>query len=155
LQVAESALRKHPRALAYLFFAEMWERFSFYGMRALLVLYLTKSFRFGDQAAYAIYGSYSALVYTTPVLGGLLADRLLGYRKAVVLGGILMALGHFAMAVQNLQVFYFALALLICGNGFFKPNISSIVGRLYAPEDPRRDSAFTIFEAFTGGSSIF
>ena len=123
----------------------MWERFSFYGMRALLVLYLTKSFLFGDSAAYAIYGSYSALVYTTPVLGGLLADRLLGYRKAVVLGGVLMALGHFAMAVQNLQVFYFALALLICGNGFFKPNISSIVGRLYTADDPRRDSAFTIF----------
>jgi POT family proton-dependent oligopeptide transporter len=143
--VAESALEKHPKVLAYLFFAEMWERFSFYGMRALLVLYLTKSFLFGDKAAYAIYGSYTALVYTTPVIGGLLADRLLGYRKAVVLGGILMALGHFAMAVQNLQVFYFALALLICGNGFFKPNISSIVGRLYGPEDPRRDSAFTIF----------
>jgi POT family proton-dependent oligopeptide transporter len=143
--VAEPAISKHPRVLAYLFFAEMWERFSFYGMRALLVLYLTKSFLFGDKAAYAIYGSYSALVYTTPVIGGLLADRLLGYRKAVVLGGVLMALGHFAMAVQNLQIFYFALALLICGNGFFKPNISSIVGRLYTADDPRRDSAFTIF----------
>jgi len=123
----------------------MWERFSFYGMRALLVLYLTKSFRFSDNAAYAIYGSYSALVYTTPVIGGLLADRLLGYRKAVTLGAILMALGHFAMAVESLPVFYLALALLICGNGFFKPNISSIVGRLYAEDDPRRDSAFTIF----------
>ena len=140
---AESA--RHPRVLAYLFFAEAWERFSFYGMKALLVLYLTKSLFFGDKAAYAIYGSYTALVYTTPVLGGLLADRLLGYRKAVLLGGVLMALGHFAMTVQKLQAFYFALALLICGNGFFKPNISSIVGRLYAPDDPRRDSAFTIF----------
>src|SRR3954468_10166703 len=135
----------HPRALAYLFFAEAWERFSYYGMRALLVLYLTKSFLFGDKAAYAIFGSYTALVYTTPVIGGLLADRLLGFRKAVLLGGILMALGHFAMALQNLQVFYLALALLICGNGFFKPNISSIVGRLYGADDPRRDSAFTIF----------
>ncbi|HEX3774817.1 MAG TPA: peptide MFS transporter [Polyangiaceae bacterium] len=143
--MAETKTLKHPRVLAYLFFAEMWERFSFYGMRALLVLYLTKSFLFSDNAAYAIYGSYSALVYTTPVIGGLLADRLLGYRKAVVLGGVLMALGHFAMAVPNLAVFYFALALLICGNGFFKPNISSIVGRLYGPDDPRRDSAFTIF----------
>ncbi len=123
----------------------MWERFSFYGMRALLVFYLTKSFMLGDKAAYAIYGSYTALVYTTPVIGGLLADRLLGFRKAVVLGGVLMALGHFAMAVQNVQVFYVALGLLICGNGFFKPNISSIVGRLYAPDDPRRDSGFTIF----------
>jgi len=143
--VPVSAIQKHPRVLAYLFFAEMWERFSFYGMRALLVLYLTKSFRFSDNAAYAIYGSYSALVYTTPVIGGLLADRLLGYRKAVTLGAILMSLGHFAMAVESLPVFYLALALLICGNGFFKPNISSIVGRLYGEDDPRRDSAFTIF----------
>ncbi len=124
-----TSAEKHPPVLAYLFFAETWERFSFYGMRALLVFYLTKSFMFGDKAAYTIYGSYTALVYTTPVIGGLLADKLLGFRKAVLLGGVLMALGHFAMAVQNLQVFYFALALLICGNGFFKPNISSIVGR--------------------------
>jgi len=145
LTAATSVSPKHPRVLAYLFFAEAWERFSFYGMKALLVLYLTKSLLFSDKAAYAIYGSYTALVYTTPVLGGLLADRLLGFRKAVVLGGVLMALGHFAMTVQNLQVFYFALALLICGNGFFKPNISSIVGRLYGPDDARRDSAFTIF----------
>jgi proton-dependent oligopeptide transporter, POT family len=136
---------KHPRVLAYLLFTETWERFSFYGMRALLVLYLTKAFLFEDKAAYAIYGSYTALVYATPVLGGLLADRLLGYRKAVLIGGVLMALGHFAMAVPHLQVFYGALALLICGNGFFKPNISSLVGRLYGADDPRRDSAFTIF----------
>ena len=140
-----STAPKHPPALAYLFFAEMWERFSFYGMKALLVFYLTKSFMYGDKAAFAVYGSYTALVYTTPVLGGLLADRVLGYRKAVVLGGVLMALGHFTMAVQNPQVFYLALGLLICGNGFFKPNISSIVGRLYGANDPRRDSAFTIF----------
>ena len=136
---------QHPRVLASLLFSETWERFSFYGMRALLVFYLTKSFQFSDRAAYAIYGSYAALVYATPVLGGLLADRLLGFRKAVLIGGVLMALGHFAMAVQNLQVFYAALALLICGNGFFKPNISSLVGRLYAAGDPRRDSAFTLF----------
>jgi proton-dependent oligopeptide transporter, POT family len=143
--MSEAAWKGHPRVLAYLFFAEAWERFSYYGMRALLVLYLTKSFLFGDKAAYAIFGSYTALVYATPVLGGYLADRLLGFRKAVVLGGVLMALGHFAMTVENLQVFYFALGLLICGNGFFKPNISTIVGRLYGPDDPRRDSAFTIF----------
>jgi POT family proton-dependent oligopeptide transporter len=143
--VPDSLAQKHPRALAYLFFAETWERFSFYGMKALLVLYLTNSFLFSDKTAYAIYGSYTSLVYATPVLGGLLADRLLGFRKAVLIGGVLMALGHFAMAVQNLQVFYFALGLLICGNGFFKPNISSMVGRLYAEDDPRRDSAFTIF----------
>ncbi|HKO49096.1 MAG TPA: peptide MFS transporter [Polyangiaceae bacterium] len=140
-----SALPRHPRALAYLLFTETWERFSFYGMKALLVFYLTKAFLFSDQAAYAIYGSYTALVYATPVIGGLLADRLLGFRKAVLIGGVLMALGHFAMAVQSPQVFYLALALLICGNGFFKPNISSLVGRLYGTDDPRRDSAFTIF----------
>jgi len=136
---------KHPRVFVYLLFTETWERFSFYGMRALLVFYLTKAFSFSDEAAYAIYGSYAALVYATPVLGGLLADRLLGFRKAVLLGGLLMALGHFAMAVPNLQLFYVALALLICGSGFFKPNISSLVGRLYGADDPRRDSAFTLF----------
>ncbi|HMJ13819.1 MAG TPA: peptide MFS transporter [Polyangiaceae bacterium] len=135
----------HPKGLVVLFFAEMWERFSFYGMRALLVFYMTRHFLFSDNAAYAVYGSYTALVYATPVLGGLIADRLLGLRKAVVLGGVLMALGHFAMAIETEQVFYFALALLICGNGFFKPNISTTVGRLYEEGDPRRDSGFTIF----------
>jgi len=143
--VSEAIAQKQPRALYYLFFAEAWERFSFYGMRALLVLYLTEAFAFGDKRAYLLYGSYTALVYTTPVIGGLLADRLLGFRKAVTLGAVLMALGHFAMAVENLQVLYFALALLICGNGFFKPNISSMVGRLYETDDPRRDAGFTIF----------
>ena len=141
----ETTWAGHPRVLAYLVFAEAWERFSYYGMRALLVLYLTKSFLFGDRAAYAIFGSYTALVFATPVFGGFLADRLLGFRKAILLGGVLMALGHFAMTVERLQVFYFALGLLICGNGFFKPNISSLVGRLYRANDPRRDSAFTIF----------
>ena len=113
----ERTPKKHPRVLAYLLFTETWERFSFYGMKALLVFYLTKAFLFSDQAAYAIYGSYTALVYATPVIGGLLADRLLGFRKAVLIGGVLMALGHFAMAVPHVQVFYAALALLICGNG--------------------------------------
>ena len=123
----------------------MWERFSYYGMRALLIFYMTKEFLFGDNAAYGIYGAYTALVYATPLFGGMIADRILGYRKAVVAGGILMALGHFTMAFQNVQVFYFALGLLICGNGFFKPNISTIVGKLYKDGDPRRDSGFTIF----------
>ena len=138
--------RGHPKGLAMLFFAEMWERFSYYGMRALLVLYMTKSaLAYGDQRAYAVYGSYTALVYMTPLFGGMIADRLLGYRKAVAAGAILMALGHFAMAIQSEQMFYLALGLLICGNGLFKPNISTIVGRLYAPGDPRRDGGFTIF----------
>jgi POT family proton-dependent oligopeptide transporter len=132
-----------PKALRVLFFAETWERFSYYGMRALLVYYMTKHFRFSDDAAYVVYGAYTALVYTTPVIGGMLADRLLGGRKAVVFGGILMALGHFAMAFDAL--FYLALALLICGNGFFKPNISAIVGRVYSDDDHKRDRAFLIF----------
>lgn len=135
----------HPKGLYVLFFSEMWERFSYYGMRALLVLYMVDKFKFTDEAAYAVYGSYTALVYATPIFGGLLADRLLGNRKAVTLGAVLMALGHFAMAIENQTFFYLALALLICGNGFFKPNISTVVGRLYDEGDPRRDSGFTIF----------
>ena len=133
----------HPRALYMLFFAEMWERFSYYGMRALLVLYMVQHYRYSDARAYVVYGSYTALVYATPIFGGMLADRLLGYRKSVTLGAVMMALGHFAMAFDRL--FYPALGLLIVGNGFFKPNISTIVGRLYPPGDPRRDSGFTIF----------
>ena len=135
----------HPKGLYMLFFAEMWERFSYYGMRALLVFYMTKHFLFSDKDAMLIYGSYTSLVYATPVFGGLIADRLLGYRKAVILGGVLMALGHFVMAFDQEQIFYFALGLLIIGNGFFKPNISTIVGKLYPEGDPRRDSGFTIF----------
>ncbi len=132
-----------PKALRVLFFAETWERFSFYGMRALLVFYMTQHFRYSDDAAYIVYGSYTALVYTTPVIGGMLADKLLGGRKAVLWGGLLMSLGHFAMAFD--QLFYLALALLICGNGFFKPNISTIVGRVYSDDDHKRDRAFAIF----------
>ncbi len=136
----------HPAGLFTLFFAEMWERFSFYGMRALLVFYMTKSFLgYGDNDAYAIYGAYTALVYMTPFFGGLLADRLLGQRRSVVLGGILMAAGHLLMTVENRTAFFTALALLICGNGFFKPNISTIVGSLYPPRSPKRDGGFTIF----------
>jgi proton-dependent oligopeptide transporter, POT family len=132
-----------PKALRVLFFAETWERFSYYGMRALLVYYMTKHFRYSDDEAYVVYGAYTALVYTTPVIGGMLADRMLGGRKAVIFGGLLMALGHFAMAFD--QLFYLALALLICGNGYFKPNISAIVGRVYSDDDHKRDRAFAIF----------
>jgi POT family proton-dependent oligopeptide transporter len=135
----------HPRGLYILFFTELWERFSFYGMRALLVLYLTKELSFSDDKAYGIYGAYGALVYATPVLGGLLADRLLGYQHAIILGAMLMALGHFCLAVSHPLFFYAALALLIAGNGLFKPNISTLVGLLYERNDPRRDAGFTIF----------
>ena len=122
----------HPTGLFTLFFAEMWERFSYYGMRALLVFYMIKGFLgYGDSEAYAVYGAYTALVYMTPFFGGMLADRLLGARRAVIIGGLLMAAGHLMMTIESAFGFFTALALLICGNGFFKPNISTIVGTLY------------------------
>jgi len=149
--VKEKDIFGHPRALFMLFFAEMWERFSFYGMRALLILYLTREL-FADLqdpvkkvTAYGIYGAYGALVYTTPFIGGLIADRFLGFKKSVLLGGILMAIGHFVMAIENEFWLYVALSFLIIGNGFFKPNISSIVGQLYKDGDRRKDKGFTIF----------
>ena len=139
----------HPKALFYLFFAEMWERFSFYGMRALLVLYIIKDYmesvENNEEIAYGIYAAYGALVYATPLLGGFIADRFIGYRKAIMLGGVLMAIGHFFMAFPTDVFFYGALGLLIAGNGFFKPNISSLVGALYKEGDIKRDSGFTIF----------
>lgn len=135
----------HPKGLYILFFAEAWERLSYYGMRALLILYMTKKFGFDDAKAYLVYGSYTALVYATPLIGGYLADNLLGYRKAVVYGAVLMSIGHFLMSFENHQIFYLALATIVVGNGFFKPNISTIVGALYDKNDPRKDSGFTIF----------
>ncbi len=151
----------HPRGLAVLFFAEMWERFSFYGMRALLIFYLTQHLLFGDAAAAGIYASYGALVYLMPLIGGLIADRYLGFRKAVIFGAVLLCIGHFGMALEGeaarvtaigverdpvaLQTFYASLAFIIIGVGFLKPSISSIVGQLYAKDDPRRDGGFTIF----------
>jgi len=136
----------HPAGLYTLFFAEMWERFSYYGMRALLLFYMLKGFlRYDDPRAYAAYGAYTSLVYMTPFFGGMLADRLLGARRAVVIGGLLMAAGHLMMTVENDLAFFTALGLLIAGNGFFKPNISTMVGALYEPESPRRDGGFTLF----------
>ena len=137
--------KTHPKALFLLFFAEFWERFSYYGMRALLILYMTDSMGYSDDDAYGIYAAYGAMVYATPIIGGLLAEKLMGYRKAIFWGGALMALGHFAMAFEYELVFYLALALLILGNGFFKPNISSFIATFYEKNDPRKDSAYTIF----------
>lgn len=147
--MTEAAAHKQPKALYMLFFAEMWERFSFYGMRALLVLYLTRQLfadlEDKDDVAYGIYAAYGALVYATPFIGGVVADRVLGYKKAVMLGSVLMAIGHFVMAIETEFFLYIALAFLIVGNGFFKPNISTMVGGLYGDNDPRRDGGFTIF----------
>jgi len=143
--VIYSQRKYHPKALFLLFFTELWERFSYYGMRTLLVLYMTKALLYDDNGAYGIYGAYVSLVYATPVLGGLIADKLLGSRSAIMLGAILMAIGHFAMAFENKMIFFVALGFLIIGNGFFKPNISTLVGKLYLDNDPRKDSGFTLF----------
>ena len=143
----------HPKGLYMLFFAEMWERFSYYGMRALLIFYLTKHWLFADDKANLIYGAYTSLVYITPVLGGYIADRYLGQRKAVLFGGLLLAAGHSLMAVEGvggqadptINVFWLALAFIIVGSGFLKANISVMVGQLYKLTDIRRDGAYTIF----------
>ena len=182
----DAELWGHPKGLYVCFTTELWERFSFYGMKYLLLLYLTKYHLFSDEAGLDVLGSYAGLVYALPVIGGLIADRFLGMRKSVVFGGILLSFGHILMAVEGhkaifyaagtvlaedlslatgevlvagtmlaesitfrdtaaLNVFYFALALIVMGVGYLKPNISTIVGKLYAKDDPRRDSGFTIF----------
>ena len=134
-----------PKQLYLLFFAEMWERFSFYGMRALLLVYMTSQLHYDDPKAYAILGSYAALVYTMPMFGGFMADRFIGYQRSIIFGGILMTLGHFILAIPYEWSFFYGMAFIICGNGFFKPNVSSLVGTLYKENDPRRDSGFSIF----------
>ncbi len=145
-QIESPTLFGHPAGLFTLFFAEMWERFSYYGMRALLVFYMIKGFLgYGDNEAYDVYGAYTALVYASPFIGGMLADRLLGARRAVVIGGLLMAAGHLLMTIEEHNAFFIALALLICGNGFFKPNISTMVGELYPHGSVKKDMGFTIF----------
>ncbi len=136
----------HPAGLFICFLTEMWERFSYYGMRALLIFYLTKHWEFSDASSYLIYGAYTSLVYIMPVFGGMLADQVLGSKKAVTYGAILLVLGHTGMTVESeVQIFYLSLALIISGVGFLKPNISTLVGALYEEGDPRRDSGFTIF----------
>ncbi len=143
----------HPKGLYMLFFAEMWERFSYYGMRAILIFYLTQHWLFSDSKSSLVYGAYTSLVYITPVLGGYLADRYLGQRKAVLFGGVLLAIGHSLMAVEGtggqddptINVFWMALAFIIVGSGFLKANISVMVGQLYKLTDVRRDAAYTIF----------
>ena len=143
----------HPKGLFLLFMAEMWERFSYYGMRALLIFYLVQHWMFAEDKAYVIYGAYTALVYIAPVVGGYLADRYIGQRKAVLFGAVLLTFGHFFMAFEGgggqndpmINVFWLALALIIVGSGFLKANISVIVGQLYDRTDIRRDPAYTIF----------
>src|SRR6266850_6130748 len=140
----------HPRGLATLFFTEMWERFSYYGMRALLILFMTAPLAggglgFDTATAGAIYGLYTSMVYMTTLPGGWIADRLIGQRRAVLYGGIIIATGHFSMAFPSLATFYLGLFLIVIGTGLLKGNVSVIVGRLYQPGDIRRDSGFSLF----------
>lgn len=147
----------HPRALFVCFFAEMWERFSYYGMRALLTLYMVKivfqqiSSGEADVKSLAIYGTYTASIYLGPIIGGMMADKYLGFRKAILLGGILISIGHIVLAAQGLiaetnELFFFiALSFIVVGTGYFKPNISSFLGKFYEQDDPRKDPAYNIF----------
>lgn len=150
-QDSKKSRKKHPPGLYLLFLTEMWERFSYYGMRAILVLYLTKSLVNGglgmnESFALALYGFFTGAVYLTPLIGGWLSDRFLGQRLAITLGGITMAIGNLVLfGIHSEAGVYLGLIILIIGNGFFKPNISTIVGELYEKDDPRRDPAFTIF----------
>lgn len=140
----------HPAGLFVLFFTEMWERFSYYGMRALLVLFLVSSFDDGGwgwprEHALALYGTYTAMVYLTPILGGYIADQIIGYKKAILLGALLMTLGHASMAFETPLFLYLGLAFLIIGNGFFKPNMTSIISHMYKDKPEKKDGAFTIY----------
>ncbi|TYA53138.1 peptide MFS transporter [Formosa maritima] len=145
----EPELFGHPKGLFYLFFAELWERFSFYGMRALLTLYMVqeifKALVDKDAATAVVYASYGSLVYASTVIGGQVSDKIFGMRSSIFLGGILMSIGHFVLAIENNMAFFLALAFIVVGNGFFKPNISTFVGSLYKDGDVRKDSGFTIF----------
>ena len=140
----------HPRGLSTLFFTEMWERFSYYGMRALLILFMTAApaaggLGFDTATAGGIYGLYTSMVYMTTLPGGWIADRLIGPQRAVLYGGMLIAAGHFSMAVPSMATFYLGLTLIVIGTGLLKGNVSVIVGRLYSADDPRRDAGYSIF----------
>ena len=144
----------HPKGLYLLFVTEMWERFSYYGMRALFMLYMVQALLFDKEFASQVYGSYTGLVYLTPLIGGYIADKYWGNRRSIVVGALVMAVGQFLLFLSACYfhqvdvakwLMFCGLGLLIMGNGFFKPNISTMVGRLYSDDDKRKDSAFTIF----------
>jgi len=149
--IFKSTVLGHPSGLFVLFFTEMWERFSYYGMRALLVLFLVSAAGLGGwdwspKEAMSLYGTYTAMVYLTPILGGYLADKYLGYRSAVIIGAVIMTLGHAAMAIETSHIFlYIGIGLLIVGNGFFKPNMTSIISHMYKDTPEKKDGAYTIF----------
>src|SRR4051795_7874556 len=137
--------RGHPRGLYVLFFTELWERYSFYSMMAILTLYMDEALHFDTARIGAVYGGYIGGVYLMPLAGGLLADRVLGFYRAVVIGGVIMMLGHLVLAVESLPFFYTALVLLACGSGLLKPNVSTIVGNLYRDRPELRDAGFNLF----------
>jgi POT family proton-dependent oligopeptide transporter len=141
---------KHPKALWYIIAIYMWEYFSFYGMRALLILYLTQELLFSDSFSYSIYGSFVALVYLTPIFGGILADKLLGFKRTVIIGAILMSCGHIIIGIDGDQLLFLGMAFIICGYGYFKSNVPCLVGQLYDKHDTKRDSAFTLI--YLGGN---
>ena len=135
----------HPRGLSTLFFTEMWERFSYYGMRAFLILYMVHVLGFDDRHAGSVYGTYTASVWAAAIVGGVIADRWLGQYKSVLIGGIIIAIGHFTLAFHPLPFFYAGLSFIVIGTGLLKPNVSAIVGSLYDTDDARRDAGFSIF----------
>lgn len=137
--------QKQPRGLSLLFFTELWERFGFYTLQTIIILYMTKGLRLTDTNAYLLYGTFSSMLYLTPVLGGYLADRYLGFQRAIIIGGILLTVGYLLTAIPDEQLFFLGLSVIIVANGLFKPNVSSIVGDLYRQGDPRKDGGFTLF----------
>lgn len=145
-----------PRAIYYVVALQIWEYFSFYGMRALLILYLTNQLKYDDNHAYELFSAYCSLVYVTPILGGYLADKVLGNRMAVMLGAFLMAIGHLVLGASEIAptFLYLSLAIIVCGYGLFKSNISCLLGELYQPEDPRRDGGFSLLYAAGNIGSI-
>lgn len=137
---------KQPKALYFLFMIELWERFGFYVMRGLLVLYLTKVFLFSDSKSYLLFGSFTALLWFTPVMGGYIADKVLGFQRSLIIGAVAFIIGYGLLAFSNVSIFYLGLSLVLIGNGFFKPNVASLMGSLYdGPKDPRREGGFTIY----------
>ncbi len=138
-------LRNQPKGLYSLFFTELWERFGFYTVQAILILYMIHGLGYSDERAYLLYGTFSSLIYLTPVLGGYLADHLLGFKRSVMIGGVLLMVGYAVMAVESVQTLFLGMAIIVVANGLFKPNVSSMIGDLYTRDDPRRDSGYTLF----------
>ena len=136
---------RQPKGLFLLFFTEMWERFGFYTLQTIIVLYMSQALHYSDEKTFLLYGAFGSLIYFTPVIGGYLADRLIGFQQSIQIGGILYILGYILTALPYENTFFFGLSTVILANGFFKPNVSSLLGELYQREDPRRDSGFTIF----------